>query len=188
MKPPLSPTRRLPVLAAAAVSLLTLTAGCGTDDGTTSTTGEQTQSTPTPPSTDPTGPSSQSADPVDLTAYPAPPGATGWPVKDLETCEDLGTVTEPELLVRVPIATPECVTYENDVLVVAAKEMRLSIGAEPAIDLPGFDGTVRSVREPLSRGSAYVAHPTGSDVKYLVLWDGGTDLSIDRILAQLFVT
>lgn len=183
MNSSLSPGRRFSVLAAVAASMMALATGCGSEEGTT----DETQPMPAPPGSTSPSASSQSATPIDVTTFPAPPGAAGWPVLDVKTCAELGTITEPELLVRVPIATPECVSYENDVLVVAAQDIQISIGSEPSIDLPGFDGTLRSVREPASRGAAYVAHPSGSDVQYLVLWDGGTDAPIEEILAGLFV-
>jgi hypothetical protein len=184
-------TRARHLLAGATtISVLLIAPGC--DAGTGGPSESDTLAAPSPP---PTSTSTAAIESITSSAtgpqgkFPIPPGAVGWPTKDVETCKQIGEVNEPELFVRVPVATPDCLIFsnENDVLVVAAREIEFNIGAEEKVELPGFDGEVRSILGPISQGVAYVAQPTGEAVKYVVLWDGGTSGSIEQIITDLFV-
>lgn len=174
------------LVGAAAASVLLMTGGCAADtEEPTGSTPQASSDVPSAAASDPTARTTSSA-----VSYPVPPGAEGWPVRDIASCSDLGTVTEPELVVRVPVATPDCVVYpeDSDVLVIATGDVQATVGEEEEVEVPGFDGEVRSIRAPISRGVALVAEPAGQDVKYLILWDGETDSTITQILQDLFST
>lgn len=177
---------------AAAASVLLLVVGCSSEpennDGLDADTPSSSQASSGTPST---ATSTQTSEATSSTAdYPVPPGAEGWPVKDIAACSDLGAITEPELVVRVPVATPECIRYpeNSDVLVIATGQAQVGFGKETRVDVPGFDGEVRSIRTPISRGAAYSAKPSDGDVTWLVLWDGGTGSPIGQILEDLLVS
>lgn len=176
---------------AAAVSVLLMVAGCASEtDSNSDSAADIPSSSPALSGAPSTAPSTQTTETSSAADYPVPPGAEGWPVKDVAACSDLGAITEPEFVVRVPVATPECIQYpeNSDVLVIATGQAQVGIGNETKVDVPGFDGEVRSIREPISRGSAYSAQPSNGDVTWLILWDGGADSSIEQILEDLLVS
>lgn len=173
-------------LAVGIAATLLVGAGCTSDDNGRSSDAGDASTTAEPSVTTSTATASPTLD-VD---YPVPPGASGWPSRDLASCDDLGSVNEPELFVRVPVATPGCVTFSeaNEVLVIATGKVEAGIGRPEAVDVPGFDGKIRSIMAPLSQGAVYLVVPTAAQANYLVVWDGGTDDPIERIITDLFAT
>ena len=144
------------------------------------------------PSNTPTNATDESTPSVSATDYPVPPGAKEWPVSDILTCQEREGIKGSKVVVRIPVASDSCLDFSHDVLVIAAKEVEFadvhfSDEDRTDVEVPGFDGTVRSTLESLSRGSVYVVEPTGSNVKYVVIWTGGTAQPIDGIITDLFV-
>lgn len=165
-----------PVAWAAAVIAICLATAC-----------EAEKPTSTPPDT--TASATASVSELD---YPVPPGAKEWPVTDITSCGELEGIKGSKVVVRIPVASSGCLDFSHGVLVIATQEVgfadvHFNKEDRTDIELPGFDGTVRSTLESLSVGSLYVVEPTGSDVKYVVIWTGGTGQPIDEILAALFV-
>lgn len=169
-----------------AIALL-VSPGCASNDSGRST-GSGEAPTTAGPSAGTT--STATASPTHDVDYPVPPGASGWPSRDLASCDDLGSVNEPELFVRVPVATPGCVAFSeaNEVLVIATGKVEAGVGRPEAVDAPGFDGKIRSIMAPLSQGVVYLVVPTAAQANYLVVWDGGTDHPIEQIITDLFAT
>lgn len=171
-----------------AVALL-VGAGCASDDNGRSSGAGDVSTTARPSSGTTTTPTATASPTLDVD-YPVPPGASGWPSRDLASCDDLSSVNEPELFVRVPVATLGCVAFSeaNEVLVIATEKVEAGVGRPEAVDVPGFDGKIRSIMAPLSQGVVYLVVPTAAQANYLVVWDGGTDDPIEQIITDLFAT
>lgn len=170
----------------AAVSMVMVTSGCGSDAGSAGGHTDDISATPPTPTQATTGVTRSAGEPAGL---PTPPGAADWPVRDVADCKELGVIQEPELIVRVPVATGDCMNFspKNEFLVVATRKIDFDTGGGRKVDVPGFDGTVRVLLGQMDRGVLRVVQPSGEDVRYLVVWDGGTDTTIDELIADLFV-
>lgn len=181
---------RIVVGLAIAFGVLGASAGCASDVNDSSSGADDTTTTTTTPSSPTTSTTTTTASSTIDEVYPVPPGASGWPSRDLASCDDLGSVNEKELFVRVAVATPACVTFSeaNEVLVIAAGTVKAGVGQEQPLTVPGFDGEATSIMAPVSQGAAYLVKPTAEQTNYLVVWDGGTEDPIERIIADLFAT
>lgn len=171
-------------LVCVAASAVLATAGCGED---TSEPGDATASVNSATTSSPTTPSN--SQPVDKAAIPVPPGAAGWPTKDVASCQELASIQDAKVFARVPVLSPDCVTFplSNDFLVIGSTRIDdLKTGNENGVAIPGFDGTVDSLMPQLNRGVVRLVQPQNSDAKYLVLWDGDTDTTVDELIADLF--
>lgn len=120
---------------------------------------------------------------------PVPPGARKWSVETIDDCSVLDTVDASRLVVRVPVATMECVNFSphNEFLVVVAPTVARGLEGGRAVYVPGFNGMVRAVLEHMNRGALRVVKPADSRANYLIVWDGQSPETVDELIEDLFV-
>jgi len=182
-----TPVVRGPAACLVTLALVMFVAGCGTSDPEAESDNEvspgpTSSATPSAAST----PSTQGAGAADPSAFPLPPGAAGWPVKDLKSCADLGRVTDRKLVVRVAVATRECESYGADALVIAAEELPYDNTSDSRpVDIAGYDGKVTAVGVHQNLGQRMLVEPASGDVKYLILSSGGAGITIEDLTREL---
>lgn len=175
--------RRLAYLAAV-LSLMAATSGCSSaeDSGGAGDSDQTDTSSPTAS----TSVASGAAD--DGSNLPIPPGAENWPTQDLTSCADVAPATGDELLIRVPLATAQCLSSEADLLVVVAEKVDFDDGSGRRFTVPGFDGTVRAVAEEVSRQRIGIAESADKKTVYLVVSQGADPRTLEEMVRDMLVS